>query len=469
MISLTGAGAQPERGATTPPTPAPAHSGDERPTEVGVGVVRVEHRPAGEVPTLGARHAPVQLELFFLPGASSSRLPVQLAIDLWRNHPSRVRVVFRVLSRQGQVHLPAAALEAAAQGKFVPFIEAVGTRLRGTLPAQIRELAQSVGVDVERLDAAWADSRHLEALDDNELRRSRMRARQIPDVLFSGKLASRPVTVLGAGDFEAAYREAYERALEALDRGVAPSELAEALEREVVAARQPPVIGLGPADERSDLDEVVGDPGMALLTRPVSLRGLPLLRGTRPTTAPRSATEPPSELATTPIIVACNPLSVLCYRQLQLANVIAGLFDRRVRVVWAPMFDPRGRDAIAATRAADAVLCAEALGSGWAALDVLTAQTNRRRGRAIEPDRLLEDLIAEADLDSARLAACMAVRAGESVRRAGALRAAGMTLTPTMVVGGRMYPGGVSDAGALQTLIEYELADGWLGRLSTGP
>lgn len=415
-------------------------------------VVRVTHRPAGVAPALGPKLAPVQVELFFLPGATSSRAPMQLAIELWRAHPSRVRLLFRVLSRQGQVHLPVAALEAAAQGKFLPFMEAVTQRLRGTTLPQIRELAQSVGMDLEQLDAAWEDNRHFEQLENNDLRRTRLRARQTPEIAFSGKLASRPVTVLGSSDFEAAYREALARADDARDRGVAPDELAEVLEREAQTSRLSAVVALGPADERREAEDWQVEPSSGLVSAPVRTDGLPTLRTAR---APAL-----------PLVVACNPLSVLCYRQLQLAAAVASVVQDRARVMWVPMFDPRGRDALVVTQVSDAILCAEAMGAGWVALDLVTAQTNSRRGPMASAQEVIDGLIDAADLDGRALARCLAERSGASVRRTGELRAAGLVATPTLVVGGRMYPGGVSDAASLQNLIELELADGWLGALA---
>lgn len=417
-------------------------------------VVRVAHRPAGVAPVLGPKLAPVQVELFFLPGATSSRAPLQLALELWRAHPSRVRLLFRVLSRQGQVHLPAAALEAAAQGKFLPFMDAVTQRLRGTTLPQIRELAQSVGMDLEQLDAAWDDNRHFEQLESNDLRRTRLRARQTPEIAFSGKLASRPVTVLGSTDFEASYREALARAADARDRGVSPEELAGVLEREALGERLSTVVALGPADERRDAEDWQVEPSSSLVETPLRTEGLPMLRAGSPSALP--------------VLVACNPLSVLCYRQLQLATAVASVLQERARVLWVPMFDPRGRDALVVTRVADAILCAETMGSGWIALDLVTAQTNSRRGPMASAPEIIDGLVDAADLDGRALARCLAERAGASVRRAGELRAAGVVATPTLVVGGRMYPGGVSDASSLQNLIELELADGWLGTLA-GP
>jgi predicted DsbA family dithiol-disulfide isomerase len=431
-------------------------------------VLRIEHAPGGAPPSLGPADAPVQIELFFLPGATNTRLPYQLVSELWRNHPTRIRVIFRVLSRQGQLNLPSAVLEAAVQGKFFEFMTAVNTRLRGMLPSQIRELADSVGLDLERVDAALLDGRHHKAFEENERRRTRMRARQIPDVLFSGRMATRPITVLGGADLEAAYREAYERAADALDRGVPREQLAAALDEAALAQRPVTPVTLGPTDERSESDDArVEVSATGLLSPPLELRGLPMSPSSPRDDDPRDASGAPASAARPhlPIVVACNPLSILCYRQLQLANTVAAVFDGQVQVVWAPMFDPRSRDALASSRASDAALCAESLGAGWSALDILVAQTNRRRGRAIEADRVIDDLIGEADLDGPSLASCLAISAGAAISRALELRQAGMRASPTVVVGGRMYPGGVSDAATLQNLVEDELSGGWLATL----
>ncbi len=431
-------------------------------------VQRVEHRPSDEPPTLGPRDAPVQVELFFLPGASNARMPYQLITELWNTYPTRIRVIFRVLSRQGQMHLPAAVLEAAAQGKFFELMTAVNTRLRGTQRDQILALAESVGVDTERLTAAWKDSRHNDALDASENRRQRMLGRQVPEVFFSGKPVLRPITVSNKGELEHAYREAYARARDALDRGVAPEEIATYLDAAVIAARPPIVPNLGPADERPEEDDGRAENAMALMNPPPDLRGLP--SKWKPVDAKdggEAQTEPalraPRGL---PILLACNPLSSQCYRYLHMAESAADIFLGRVRVVWAPMFEVRSRDAATVARVADAILCANQLGVGWNALDVVTLQANRRHGRILDANRLIDDLIAEADLDAAALASCMAVNAGAAVRRVTELRRAGLSISPTMVVGGRMYPGSVSDVLSLQGLIEEELASGWLGEAS---
>lgn len=422
-------------------------------------VERVEHEPSDEPPTLGPRDAPVQIELFFLPGASNARVPYQLISELWRNHPTRIRVIFRVLSRQGQVLLPAAALEAAAQGKFFEFMAAVHSRLRGPQREQILALAESVGVDEDRLVTAWNDLRHNDALENSERRRMRMRARQVPDVLFSGKLASRPVTVLGPSDMEAAYREALGRALDALDRGVEPAALAGYLDAAALAERPRPLLSLGPSDERTEEDDGRGEPSMALLSPPIDLRGLPS-RWTPPSNTARD------EARGVPILLACNPLSAQCYRHLNMVKAAAEVFEDRARVVWAPIFSLRSPDAATVARVADAILCANQLGVGWSALDTATLQANRRHGRILDANRLIDDLIAEADLDGAALATCLAINAGAAVRRTLQLRRSGMTVSPTVVVGGRMYPGSVSDASSLQWLIEEELVQGWLGETS---
>jgi hypothetical protein len=431
-------------------------------------VARIAHDDGAGSPAIGPRDAPVQVEFFYLPGPGNNRLPYQLIWDLWQHHPTRIRVTFRVLSRQGQVNLPAATLEAAAQGKFAAFMTAAHSGLHSAEPSRIRALAESVGMDLERLDAALQDGRHLAVLEDNERRRVRMRVRQLPEALFAGKLAARPISVLGPADLEAAYREAFERARDQLDRGVRPEQLAARLDAAALAQRAPGQVSLGPADERLDDDR--DDSAFALLASPVRLDGLPAVL--RPASAaavaprwlrPDAGREPEAALS---VVVACNPLSMLCVRQLSLAATAVGAFDGGVRVVWAPMFDLRSTEAATAAQFADAILCAEALGFGEGALDLAIAQTSRRRGRLLRADALVDELIAEADLDSGAMAACLAVRAGDALRRAVALRGAGMALSPTVVIGGRMYPGGLSDAASLQGVIEDQLAPGWLGQLS---
>jgi hypothetical protein len=461
LATLGSAGAAPEDEEEPPPPLA----SEPRPAAPREHVQRVAYEPSDEPPTLGPRDAPVRVELFFQPGVANSRMPYQLVSELWRNHPTRIRVIFRVLSRQGQVHLPATALEAAAQGKFFELMNAVHTRLRGPQKELIRALADSVGIDLDRLDNAWDTARYAEVFEVNERRRTRMRARQIPDVLFSGKIGSRPVTVMSATDLEASYREAYARALDALDRGVTREQLADYLDANALADRPPLVLSLGPADERPEEDDGRAEASMALLSPPADLRGLP----TRWT--PSGSSEDPGVPAARepaprglPVLLACNPLSAQCYRHLHLVEAAADVFENRVRVVWAPMFELRSRDAATVARVADAVLCAHQLGIGWSALDAVLLQANRRHGRILDANRLIDDLIGESDLDSAALASCLAVNAGAAVRRVQELRRSGMNVSPTLVVGGRMYPGIVSDASSLQALIEEELMAGWLGR-----
>lgn len=461
--TLGSAAAAPEDEVEEPPAP---FDSAPRP-EVGPRehVQRIPHEPSDAPPTLGPRHAPVRLELFFQPGSANARVPFQLITELWRAHPRRIQLIFRVVSRQGQVHLPAAVLEAAAQGKFFELVNALPS-LRGNQKEHIRALAKSVGMDLDRLDAAWESSRYAAALEANEQRRTRMRVRQVPDALFAGKQSPRPVTVMGATDLEAAYREAYARALDARDRGVDAAHLADYLDANALADRPPQLLNLGPADERPEEDDGRGEPSTALLSPPLRLRGLPT-RWTPagdPGRGQDGGDKRPAAPRGLPVLLACNPLSAQCYRHLHIVENAAEVFDDRVRVVWAPMFELRSRDAATVARVADAVLCADQLGVGWSALDVVMLQANRRHGRILDGDRLLDDLIAEADLDGAALAACMAVNAGAAVRRVEELRRSGMSVSPTVVVGGRMYPGSVSDAPSLQGLIEEELTAGWLGR-----
>ena len=145
-------------------------------------VMQVEHRDPSALPSRGPVNALVTIELFFSPGIGSR---VQLYRNLERlqaNHPSRIRLVYRIVESGGQARLPRAALEAHAQGKFHEFMEALNTS-RDQRPAdkELLELGKKVGLDPERLAVAMArpPRAYEDVLQANELRRKqRLRGQQ---------------------------------------------------------------------------------------------------------------------------------------------------------------------------------------------------------------------------------------------------------------------------------------------------
>jgi hypothetical protein len=423
------------------------------------GVVQVEHRDPSALPSRGPINALVTIELFFTPGLGS-RVQVYRNLErLQAAHPSRIRLVYRIVESGGQARLPRAALEAHAQGKFHEFMEALNTN-RDQRPAdkELLDLGKKVGLDPERLAASIArpPRAYEDVLQANELRRKqRLRGQQaLPSVLFNGRAPSTQPQNLGVNELEREYKAAKDLAEDLLDRGADRGALAQALDE----LSEPPadiVVHSGPTDE--DLGDDTGGPVLA--NPPLDLRGLPSYG--------------PTEAVTT-VVVMCSPTSSNCVQPMRAARNIRDWYPEQVRVVWAPYFDLTREDAGELSLLADAALCAEKLGitledrdetfgnaasPGWRWVEAVLGENNRRR---ITPDKILDKIADKLRVDRRAFATCRAQVAGTSIAWIEAARRAGVRVTPSTVVGGRIY-GPIIDHNTLQLLVEAELAPGILG------
>ena len=338
-------------------------------------------------------------------------------------------------------------------------MEAINSARDPRLPDKdLLELGKKVGLDVDRL--ALAIVRPPRAYDDvleaNELRRKqRIRGQSaLPSVLFNGRVPSTQLSALGMNDLEREYKTAKELAEELLDRGADRGTLAQALD-ELTDPPQDIIVQPGPTDE--DLGDDTGD--AVLATPPLDLRGLPSYG--------------PADAATT-IVVLCSPTSSNCVQPMRAARNIRDWYPESVRVVWAPYFDLTREDAAELSLLADAALCAEKLGitledqdntfanpssPGWRWIEAVLGEGNRRR---VSPDKILDKIADKLRVDRRAFATCRARVAGTSIAWIEAARRSGVRVTPSTVVGGRIY-GPITDHNTLQLLVEAELAPGILG------
>ena len=424
-------------------------------------IVRIEHRDPNALPSYGPRGAPVTVELFFTPVAGANARYKQ-ALDLQAAHPTRVRVVFRVITGGGQAMLPNAVLEAQAQGKFDELMtELVAARPGGLQRAGLLELGKKIGLDPDRLLAAILENRYKAVLDHNEHRMKRRVPRGVspPILLFNGAV---PHTALGdARNIEAEYKDALTRAEELVDRGADPRTLPRAFDAlaDDEAAARDVKIQTGTVD-----DDAEGWPGAPrLATPPFDLSNLPSVG--------------PYDAAAT-IVIACKPTSANCATPLHVARSVQEMYADQVRLVWAPYFDVASDDAPDHALLADAALCAERVGiaaaldldpiasPGYVWVDQMLGEWQRRRGRHVAAGELVDRLAEKLRADPRELAACRARFAGTSVAWIEHARRAGLKASPATIVGGRIY-GPITDAGVLQTLVAAELAGGdldWLQR-----
>jgi predicted DsbA family dithiol-disulfide isomerase len=425
-------------------------------------VVRVEHRDPDTVPSRGPAAAPVTVEYFFLPNTNAAaRLASYRMIErLQANHPARVRVIFRVVKRTAQVQLPTVALEAHAQGKFFDFMEELHrNRTSSSLGrAEILELAKRSGLDVPRVAAAISTDRYRDVLEANDHRLERLTRGQtsVPVVLFNTKLPRAAISSMSDADYEREYAEAYERAMELIDRGVGPRHLMEAFDALVLRSTQPVVASTGPTDE-----DVPGDAfEHRLASPPLPLAGLPSFGK-------------PEAKATIPIVLLCRPNDSQCGNSVNQLRKHQKMYADEVRLVWAPWFDISRDDAADLTLLGDAVLCAEQVGSspdelnaspGWRWMEKQLHRAGRGHRRG-PPEKLIDDISAEVGIDSQKLSACRAQMANTTLEWIERARKSGVTRSPALVIGGRIYEG-IPDQNVIQQLIEAELAPGVLGELA---
>lgn len=423
-------------------------------------VVRVEHRDPSALPAKGPPNALVTIEVFFTPGQSSRVQAYRNLERLQENHPSRIRLVYRVVKSGGQTRTPYAALQAHAEGKFFEFMDALNAardpRL-GLPDKELIEIGRKVGLDPDRLALAIVNPprAYNEVLEANELRRKqRVRGQPaLPSALFNGRTPSTQLAALGMADLEREYKAAKDLAEDLLDRGADRATLAEALD-ELAEPPQDIIVRAGATDE--DLGDDPGEPVLA--TPALDLHGLPSYG--------------PLHAATT-IVVLCSPTSSNCVQPMRAARNIRDWYPDSVRVVWAPFFDLTREDAADLALLSDAALCAEKVGitledqdqtfgnpasAGWRWVEAVLGE-NRRR---VSPEKLLDHVAEKLRVDRRAFATCRAQLAGTSVGWIEDARRAGVRVTPSTVVGGRIY-GPIVDHSTLQLLVEAELAPGILG------
>lgn len=419
-------------------------------------VVRVEHRAPDTSPTRGPAAAPVTIELFFVPQPNMQSRPAFRTVEqLQAKHPSRIRVIYRVLSSNAQVMLPNAALEAHAHGKFSELMDQLHVARNALTKDDLWELGKKLELDVPRLAAAIETGRYKPILDDNRRRQERLLRSAASTHGMSSQQATffnaKPVNGTSLADFERAYQLAYESAQEMIDRGVDPRHLMEAFDSQVLSDTKP--FSVATRAESGDEPEL----SHKLASPPLSLAGLPSLAE-------------PGAATSVPIALLCRPSDDdQCAEMLSRLRRVQRMYPDEVRLVWGPWFDVRREDAATLTLLGDAALCAEQLGSaekldespGWPWIE---RQLQSSRGRA-SPERLIDKIAGEVDIDPAQLSACRARNANATLAWIERARKSGVTGSQAVVIGGRIYPGELEQV-TIQRLVEAELAPGVLGEVA---
>jgi hypothetical protein len=393
----------------------------------------------------------VTIEVFFAPVPSSRRTEIFNVEKLQAKHPSRIRLIYRLVKATGMARLHYAVLEAYAEGKFDQFMAVLTNASRSSLTdAALLDLGKSVGMDTQQLALAIANpppgyDRVLEA-NMHRLKR-KVRGGAPPIVLINGKVAHNAIV---PAELETEYYQAKEAADDLLDRGADPRSLPEAFEAET--APNPLDLTVAPGNTDDTVDDVPAEPPLA--TPALDLRGMPSLG--------------PADAQVT-IAILCSPASLNCGAALRAARAAQEVYSDSVRIVWAPFFDVTREDAADLGFLSDAALCAEKVGTssddfdipgsqGWRWVDSMISESNLRHKR-VPAEQLLEKVSDKLHVDKQAFAACRANSAGSAIAWIENARHAGVHTSPSTVVGGRVYPS-ITDAATLQQLVGAELEPG---------
>jgi hypothetical protein len=424
-------------------------------------ITLVRHWPTGEHPALGPALAPVTIDFFAKPDDRTTATLHRQLVTLQQRHPRRVRIVYRIVGPSRGHDLAVAALEAFAQGRFQAFFDAAMSRPDHLPLARdlIAALCREVGVDVAKVEAAWASGSHDEALWANEGMRQR-RTDTTPGLLWNGRDLGR-ANSMNPEKLEAHYRSSYENAQSALGRGVPLEHLYEVLVREHAAeqvARFPREV-LGAVDDLS----------------PAALRGL----DTTPRLVPHGGAVPGHELgsadAPVTVHVYCRFLSTNCAMLRGSLTKLREEFPNEVRVVFHHLLPevpasgdagdddasmtPAFRDLLTIHRAS---LCADEQRAFWDFYR-LAYQSQAPQLRVLDVHAQITALLPALPVDVERFQTCMLRPGGDEkvLELVRAARAAGVVYTPTIVIGGRAYLGYKSSLD-LRALVEEALLPGLL-------
>lgn len=410
-------------------------------------IVKIEHEPPLESPTLGPRLAPVTIEFFMDPSEHHSRRYDRMIQELAERHPTRLRVIYRIVSRRGRSSWQGeAAREAFAQGRFREFLDAYYARSRWSR-TDLPELAESAGLDPEAMDANVSpnESPHSQSIIDDFWRSQRRRVSTIPGFLFNGqpKLLSRG----DLDELESLYDQAYEPAKVRIADGMRLEDLYPRLLREADASVEYPV-GL----VAGSVDGIRG--------RDKPRKGMGKLVGGRvDTTGPhfRGPDEPSTVLA-----FFCNFQTRNCKTMYDRIEALRLMFPDELRVVFHHQFDDEDRSQPFARRLAEGAACADEQGAFWSYYDdMFSSYLTRNIGD--------EDVMARVEtleLDLEKFRECF-----EGLEKADAIEdarvaseRAGIAYTPSVVIGGRVYMG-VQSTQVLRDLLLVELSPGVLETL----
>lgn len=424
--------------------PKPFHKRPQTPT--------VTHDPPGTTPVHGPRFAVVTADFYCDPHDYKTKRLYRRLMELAKRHPTRLRIVYHVNSTRYAPFLAEAMLEAGVQGRFHEFAKALLVLGSYTKKKRIPALALASGVDFSAIERAWKDKRHVATLKASAADRERRGMTSSRHrVTFNGLELSVRSSYPTLDQFENAYDEAHTRGKALQASGTQLADLHKHLLRDIDDARAPVVLGRGVVDGPRPKTQSKTQPRPALVQGKVAYAG--------------AHTRGP-ENAQVPIVLFCSMQSVWCGRLVRdLKAVRTKFYPKRVRVIFHHLFDENDPGQPGARLAHEAAMCAHDQNRFWRFFDRTYAQMYRRTSARPLSIGELKTRAKVSGLDVTQFVTCL--ESGKNAKvvdsAVAASRAAGVTKTPSLVIGGRLYEG-TRTKRELLNLIRAELRTGLLER-----
>lgn len=402
----------------------------------------LEHVAPAQHPRLGPSDAPVTIEFFLnLTNTLSGRIHRHL-IELAARHPTRLQIIYRLTetrelsSNQAQTF----GREAFEQGRFFEFMDAYyGELHRAPSSKDYPEIAAQAGLNYKRVEEALEWMRHDEVLAANHFYWRRMRVSDVPGLLINGHDVPRSA---GLDTLEALYDEALKEVHDREARGIPAGQQRNAQQRHRLAQELSPRFS-GPVD-----GEQIGEPSGG--PRPIAMG--PLLAGKHH----KGSTD-----AKVALVFFCHLQSILCRN---MSGEIAGIlkaYPDEVRVVYRAIFDEEQPGQDKARLMHEAALCAGEQGAFW---EYYQHAFDHQRRVNFDQSLAIELAASPAlELAAEQFESCLETgRMSQAVEdEVAALRAAGVTRTPSLAIGGLLYSGRMHFP-EIRYLVEQELGAGLL-------
>ncbi|MBI4511549.1 MAG: thioredoxin domain-containing protein [Deltaproteobacteria bacterium] len=420
--------------------PTPAHSRSELGPSPRRSVV-AEVRSLSDAPATGPKHAPVTVEVFCAHLYRQCRDVYRVLAELSKRHPTRLRVVYRLiaLNFQDAALFAEAALEAWAQGRFLEFQKLVHEQQGALARKDLERLASQAGLDMAAVRTALADQRHRPQLEYNDLWATRLGVDRTPALVWNGRLRA---TAIHVDAYEQLYDEAHAEARKLLDRGVAATRLYPVLLRR--SSRQGGEHALDSTPANSPTSQATGNIDLHAPRVTIALGGAPS-RG-------------PEGAEVTILVFSDFQCAYCAYLQRSLRRAEEA-YAGHVRLVYKHFPMASNTES---RLAAEAAACAQLQGQFWPFHDRLFQAPTRLSRSALlrvaadiglEPGRFLEDLetgrcAEQVDADIAQA------------------KTLGVVQAPTLFVNGLRLPG-TRNFEDLRLILDEELRPGLLEALTS--